>query len=193
MSTTAIKPVLSFAPELLLAAQGIRVAIFDVDGVLTDGRIYIGEQGEAFKAFSTLDGHGLKLLARGGIVPLVITGRDSPAVRRRVADLGIEHAVYGAADKLAAATPLLQALGVEWDAVAAMGDDWPDLPLMTRAAFACAPSGAHAEVRAIAHHVTRAEGGHGAARECCDLLLTAAGRYAELLHGHLVTLDGGSP
>ena len=193
MSTTAIKPVLSFAPELLLAAQGIRVAIFDVDGVLTDGRIYIGEQGEAFKAFSTLDGHGLKLLARGGIVPVVITGRDSPAVRRRVADLGIAHAVYGAADKLAAATPLLQALGVEWDAVAAMGDDWPDLPLMTRAAFACAPSGAHAEVRAIAHHVTRAEGGHGAARECCDLLLTAAGRYAELLHGHLVTLDGGSP
>ena len=193
MSMTAIKPVLSFAPELLLAAQGIRVAIFDVDGVLTDGRIYIGEQGEAFKAFSTLDGHGLKLLARGGIVPVVITGRDSPAVRRRVADLGIAHAVYGAADKLAAATPLLQALGVEWDAVAAMGDDWPDLPLMTRAAFACAPSGAHAEVRAIAHHVTRAEGGHGAARECCDLLLTAAGRYAELLHGHLVTLDGGSP
>jgi 3-deoxy-D-manno-octulosonate 8-phosphate phosphatase (KDO 8-P phosphatase) len=193
MSMTAIKPVLSFAPELLLAAQGIRVAIFDVDGVLTDGRIYIGEQGEVFKAFSTLDGHGLKLLARGGIVPVVITGRDSPAVRRRVADLGIEHAVYGAADKLAAATPLLQALGVEWDAVAAMGDDWPDLPLMTRAAFACAPAGAHAEVRAIAHHVTRAEGGHGAARECCDLLLTAAGRYAELLQGHLLTLDGTSP
>jgi 3-deoxy-D-manno-octulosonate 8-phosphate phosphatase (KDO 8-P phosphatase) len=192
MSMTAIKPVLSFAPELLLAAQGIRIAIFDVDGVLTDGRIYIGEQGEAFKAFSTLDGHGLKLLARGGIVPVVITGRDSPAVRRRVADLGIEHAVYGAADKLAAATPLLQALGVEWDAVASMGDDWPDLPLMTRAAFACAPAEAHAEVRAIAHHVTRAAGGHGAARECCDLLLTAAGRYAELLQGHLVTLDSGA-
>lgn len=191
MSMTAIKPVLSFAPELLLAAQGVRVAIFDVDGVLTDGRIYVGEQGEAFKAFSTLDGHGLKLLARGGIVPVVITGRDSPAVRRRVADLGIAHAVYGAADKLAAAVPLLQSLGADWDAVAAMGDDWPDLPLMTRAAFACAPAGAHAEVRAIAHHVTVAPGGHGAARECCDLLLTAAGRYAELLHGHLLTLDGG--
>ena len=73
-----------------------------------------------------------------------------------------------------------------------MGDDWPDLPLMARAAFACAPAGAHAEVRAIAHHVTRAEGGHGAARECCDLLLTAAGRYADLLQGHLVTLDGGA-
>lgn len=191
MSGAAPVPVLNFPPELLLAAQGVRVAIFDVDGVLTDGRIYLGEQGEAFKAFSTLDGHGLKLLAQGGIVPVVITGRDSPAVRRRVADLGIGHAVYGAADKLAAALPLLQQLGVGWDAVAAMGDDWPDLPLLTRAAFACAPANAHAEVRAVAHHVTRAAGGHGAARECCDLLLIAAGRYAALLHGHLVTLDGG--
>ncbi|HNW62446.1 MAG TPA: HAD hydrolase family protein [Piscinibacter sp.] len=191
MPRPAVEPVLRFAPELLLAAQGVRVAIFDVDGVLTDGRIYIGEQGEAFKAFSTLDGHGLKLLAQGGIVPVVITGRDSPAVRRRVADLGIAQAVYGASDKLAAATPMLARLGVGWDAVAAMGDDWPDLPLMTRAAFACAPAGAHAEVRAIADHVTHAQGGHGAARECCDLLLTAAGRYVELLQGHLTTLDGG--
>ena len=188
-----LQPVLGFPPELLLRAQGIRAAIFDVDGVLTDGRIYVGEDGESFKAFNTLDGHGLKLLARADIVPVVITGRDSPAVRRRVADLGILHAAYGAGDKLAAARPLLATLGVGWHEVAVMGDDWPDLPLMTRAAFACAPAGAHAEVRAIAHHVTQAEGGHGAARECCDLLLTAAGRYAELLHGHLVTLDGGAP
>src|SRR5512145_2722158 len=178
MPRPVVEPAIRFAPELLLAAQGVRVAIFDVDGVLTDGRIYIGEQGEAFKAFSTLDGHGLKLLAQGGIVPVVITGRDSPAVRRRVADLGISHAVYGAGDKLAAAAPLLASLALEWSQVAAMGDDWPDLPLMTRAAFACAPANAHAEVRAIAHHVTRAEGGHGAARECCD---------------HLLTLDGAAP
>ena len=184
-------PALHFAPELLLKAQGVRAAIFDVDGVLTDGRIYIGEHGESFKAFSTLDGHGLKLLAQGGIVPVVITGRDSPAVRRRVADLGIAHAVYGAGDKLAAATPLLAQLGLGWDAVAAMGDDWPDLPLLARASFACAPANAHAEVKAAVHHVTAAAGGHGAARECCDLLLMAAGRYAALLHSHLVTLDGG--
>jgi 3-deoxy-D-manno-octulosonate 8-phosphate phosphatase (KDO 8-P phosphatase) len=102
------------------------------------------------------------------------------------------HAVYGAADKLAAAAPLLAGLGVGWEAVAAMGDDWPDLPLMARAAFACAPPGAHAQVRAIADHVTCAAAGYGAARECCDLLLTAAGRYADLLRAHLVTLDGGS-
>ena len=185
-------PALAFEPELLLMAQGIRAAIFDVDGVLTDGRIYLSERGEEFKAFSTLDGHGLKLLAQVGIVPVVITGRDSPAVRRRVADLGITHAVYGAADKLAAAEPLLTQLQIDWPQLAVMGDDWPDLPLMTRAGFAVAPAGAHIEARAVADHVTRAAGGHGAARECCDLLLTAAGRYAALLHGHLRTLDRGN-
>jgi 3-deoxy-D-manno-octulosonate 8-phosphate phosphatase (KDO 8-P phosphatase) len=132
----------------------------------------------------------LKLLAQGGIVPLVITGRDSPAVRRRIADLGLPHAMYGVQDKLAAATALLQSLALDWEDVAAMGDDWPDLPLMARAAFACAPANAHAEVRAMAHHVTAARGGDGAARECCDLLLMAAGRYAALLQGHLTTLDG---
>ncbi|SHN22704.1 HAD family hydrolase [Rhizobacter sp. OV335] len=192
MALDDITPVLGFAPELLLRAQDIRAAIFDVDGVLTDGRIYISERGEEFKAFNTLDGHGLKLLAQGGIAPIVITGRDSPAVRRRVADLGIAHAVYGVHDKLAAAQQLLSTLGIGWDAVAAIGDDWPDLPLLARAALACAPANGHVEVRAIAHHVTTAAGGHGAGREFCDLLLSATGRYAALLRGHLVTLDGGS-
>ena len=186
-----IEPRLAHPPELLLRAQGIRWAIFDVDGVLTDGRIYLSERGEEFKAFSTLDGHGLKLLAGAGIEPVVITGRDSPAVRRRVADLGIRHAAYGAGDKLGAATQLMATLSLGWDSLAAMGDDWPDLPLLTRAAFACAPANAHIEVKAVAHHVTQAHGGHGAARECCDLLLMAAGHYAEALRGHLVTLDGG--
>lgn len=185
-------PSLRYPPELLLQAQGIRWAIFDVDGVLTDGRIYISERGEEVKAFSTLDGHGLKLLAQAGIAAVVITGRDSPAVRRRVADLGLQHAVYGAHDKLAAANQLMPALGLGWDTLAAMGDDWPDLPLMSRAAFACAPANAHAEVKAVAHHVTTAHGGHGAARECCDVLLMAAGCYATLLNGHLQTLDGSA-
>ena len=99
--------------------------------------------------------------------------------------------MYGAADKLAAAEPLLTQLQIDWPQLAVMGDDWPDLPLMTRAGFAVAPAGAHIEARAVADHVTRAAGGHGAARECCDLLLTAAGRYAALLHGHLRTLDRG--
>jgi 3-deoxy-D-manno-octulosonate 8-phosphate phosphatase (KDO 8-P phosphatase) len=188
-----LRPALAFAPELLLAAQGgafgLRAALFDIDGVLTDGRIYIGADGEVVKAFSTLDGHGLKLLAQGGIVPIVISGRDSPALRRRLADLGLTHAACGVGDKLAAAEPLLATLGIGWDAVAAIGDDWPDLPLLRRAAFACAPANAHAEVRAVVHHVTRAAGGYGAAREFCDLLLSAAGRYASLLNGERVTPD----
>jgi 3-deoxy-D-manno-octulosonate 8-phosphate phosphatase (KDO 8-P phosphatase) len=192
-----VDAVLRFPPELLLRAQGrgmgMKAAIVDVDGVLTDGRLYIDAQGETVKAFSALDGHGLKLLAQGGIVPLVVTGRDSPAVRRRVADLGLVHAVYGAHDKAAAADTLLAGLGLAWADTAAIGDDWPDLPVFARAAFACAPPNAHAELRARADHVTAAAGGHGAAREFCDLLLMAAGRYAALLDtalGSAVTLDG---
>jgi 3-deoxy-D-manno-octulosonate 8-phosphate phosphatase (KDO 8-P phosphatase) len=186
-------PALNFPPELLLRAQGsglgLKAAIFDVDGVLTDGTLYVGEHGETLKAFHVLDGHGLKLLAAGGIVPVIVTGRDSPAVRRRVADLGLVHAHYGVADKLACAEQVVQGLAIGWGDVVAMGDDWPDLPLMTRAAFAVAPPNAHAEVLAIAHHVTAARGGAGAVRECCDLLLVAAGRYAALLAAQRQTLD----
>jgi 3-deoxy-D-manno-octulosonate 8-phosphate phosphatase (KDO 8-P phosphatase) len=178
----------------LLRAQGLglgmKAAIFDVDGVLTDGQLFIGEEGETVKAFHALDGHGLKLLMATGIEPLVVTGRDSKAVRRRVQDLGLRYAVYGAKDKLQAAAQLLAALDVSWSDVAVMGDDWPDLPLFRRAAVSCAPPNAHAEVRAMAHHVTAHAGGHGAAREFCDLLLMAAGRYARLLQEQLQTLDG---
>ena len=117
----------------------------------------------------------------------------SPAVRRRLKDLGIVHAVFGAHDKLAAAEPLLAQLGLSWAEVAVMGDDWPDLPLLVRAGLAVAPANAHAEVKAIAHHVSALRGGQGAARECCDLLLWATGRYADLLQGHLQTLDTTAP
>jgi len=188
-----VRPALSFPPELLLKAQGtgagIRAAIFDVDGVLTDGRIFITAEGESLKAFHVLDGQGLKLLAQGGIVPVVITGRDSPAVRRRVADLGLANASYGISDKLAAADEWRARLGLDWSELAVIGDDWPDLPLFARAGFACAPPNAHEEALAAAHHVTRREGGAGAAREFCDLLLVAAGRYAGLLERVHATLD----
>lgn len=178
-------PALNFSPELLLRAQGqgggMRAAIFDVDGVLTDGRLYIGADGESVKAFHVLDGHGLKLLAQAGIVPVIITGRDSPAVRRRMADLGLTRVHFGVSDKLACAQAVLTELGIGWDELAVIGDDWPDLPLLLRAGFACVPPNGHAEARALAHHITTARGGEGAAREFCDLLLIAAGRYAALL------------
>jgi 3-deoxy-D-manno-octulosonate 8-phosphate phosphatase (KDO 8-P phosphatase) len=177
-------PALGFAPDLLLAAQGVRVAFFDVDGVLTDGGLYLSHDGEPLKRFNILDGLGLKLIAQAGITPVVITGRDSPALRARLAALSIAHAHYGTERKLAAAEDTLRQLGLQWRDAAAMGDDWPDLPVMKRAAFACAPSNAHAEVKAIAHHVTANAGGHGAAREFCDVLLVASGRYASLLEGY---------
>ena len=108
-------------------------------------------------------------------------------------DLGIVHAVCGAHDKLAAAEPLLAQLGLSWPQLAVMGDDWPALPLLVRAGLAVAPANAHVEVKAIAHHVSALRGGQGAARECCDLLLWATGRYADLLQGHLQTLDTTAP
>ncbi|MFZ3161178.1 MAG: HAD hydrolase family protein [Rhodoferax sp.] len=174
-------PALDFPPELLLQAQGIRVVFLDVDGVLTDGGLYFSEHGETIKRFHTLDGHGLKLLQRAGITPAVITGRDSQALRLRLAALGIEHAHFGTEDKRPAAALTLQALGLDWAQAAAMGDDWPDLAMLTRCAFACAPANAQAEVLARAHYVTQRLGGQGAVRELCDLLLVASGRYADLL------------
>ncbi|WP_180125293.1 HAD family hydrolase [Rhodoferax sp. BLA1] len=178
-------PVLNFSPELLLQAQGIRVVFLDVDGVLTDGGLYFSEGGETLKRFNTLDGHGLKLLQRAGITPAVITGRDSKPLRLRLAALGIEHAVFGTEDKRPAAEAILQTLGLDWTQAAAMGDDWPDLPVLTRCALACAPANAQAEVSARAHYVTRLRGGDGAVRELCDLLLVASGRYAQLLQAYL--------
>ena len=177
-------PTLNYPPELLLKAQGVRVAFFDVDGVLTDGGLYFSEQGESLKRFNTLDGHGLKLLLRADIVPVVITGRDSKALRVRLQALGIAHAHYGTEDKRPAAEQTLKTLGFGWHQCAAMGDDWPDLAMMRPCAFACAPANAHAEVRAQAHFVTTARGGEGAAREFCDVLLVASGRYATLLEGY---------
>ena len=173
-----LRPALNFAPELLLRAQPVRVVFFDVDGVLTDGGLYFTDSGETMKRFHTLDGHGLKLLQRAGITPAVISGRDSAPLRARLAALGVTHLRLGTEDKRPAAESVLAELSLDWSAAAAMGDDWPDLPMLRRAALACAPPWAHAEVLALAHHVTAREAGAGAVRELCDLLLTAQGRYA---------------
>ena len=176
-----LQPAIRIDPELLLRAQPVRVVFFDVDGVLTDGGLYFSEQGETIKRFNTLDGHGLKLLQKAGITPAVVTGRDSPALRLRLKNLGVVHARFGTEDKRPAAEAILAELGLDWSQAAAMGDDWPDLPVMRRSAFACAPLNAQVEVKANAHYITEAAAGHGAARELCDLLLVASGKYAQLL------------
>ena len=176
-----MRPVLNFPPELLLRAQPVKVVFFDVDGVLTDGGLYFTEHGETMKRFHTLDGHGIKLLQRAGITPAVVSGRDSAALRARLSALGVTHLRLGTEDKAPAAEAILQELGLDWSAAAAMGDDWPDLPLLRRAALAVAPPTAHAEVLAVAHHVTERLPGAGAVRELCDVLLVACGAYAREL------------
>ena len=174
-----------FSTELLLKGQAVSLVFLDVDGVFTDGGLYLDAQGESIKRFHTLDGMGIQLLRQAGIEVVVITGRDSAPLRHRLQALGIEHVQYGTEDKAPAAARILQTLNLDWSQAAAMGDDWPDLALMQRVAFACAPSNAHVEIKAVAHHITERAGGHGAARELCDLVLVASGRYADLWRGYL--------
>lgn len=175
------KHALHFSKPLLDKARGIRIFFLDVDGVMTDGGLYFTAEGEAVKKFNSLDGHGLKLLMRSGIVPVVITGRDSQALRRRISELSVEHAHYGVDNKLLMAESCLQSFGVDWSQVAAMGDDWPDLPVLLRSACAFAPAQAHAELLTRVDHVCSAAAGGGAVREACDLLLMANGYYAVAL------------
>ena len=168
---------MSSSPEdVLRRARAVRLAIFDVDGVMTDGTLYIGAAGEAFKAFNILDGHGVKMLQSAGIAAAILSGRASGAVEWRARELGIAHVVQGAADKVAAFERLRGGLGVEAAACAFLGDDLPDLDVMRRCGFAVAVANAVEAVRAAAHYVTGAPGGRGAVREFCDLVLRAQGR-----------------
>ena len=184
MNRPALTPGQQWDPQLLLKAQEVRVVFFDVDGVLTDGGLYFSGEGEVLKRFHTLDGHGLKMLQKAGITPAVVTGRDSAPLRLRLKQLGIEHARFGTEDKVPAAEAILAELGLQWDQAAAMGDDWPDLPVMRRSRFACAPANAHDEALHVADWVSSRSGGDGAVRQFCDLLLAANGAYAGLLAGY---------
>ncbi len=159
-------------------ARAVRLAIFDVDGVLTDGTLYIGPSGETFKAFSIVDGHGVKMLQAAGVACAILSGRESAAVRHRAAELGIATVVEGAGDKLAAFESMIARLGVAPSACAYVGDDLPDLPAMRRCGFAVAVANAVEPVKASAHYVTKAAGGRGAVREFCELVIAARGKKA---------------
>lgn len=169
-------------PQALERAAGVRLMIFDVDGVLTDGRLLAGPTGEAIKSFDTLDGHGIKMLAQAGITPAIITGRRSDIVAWRTRELGIAHVYQGVQDKRLAFADVLEKTGIAASACGYMGDDWPDLPVLLQVGFAACPAQAHAEVRARCHYVAQAEGGRGAAREVCDVILRAQGAYDALLN-----------
>lgn len=154
-------------------ARKIRVAIFDVDGVLTDGALYYEDSGEELKRFSVHDGHGLRLLSDAGLTLAIITSRRSPSVEARARNLGIERLYQGASDKLAAFEDLVSRCGVEAAACAYVGDDWVDLPVMMRCGLAISVPGAPPAVRRAAHFVTRSRGGHGAVRELSEVILYA--------------------
>lgn len=165
--------------EALARARAVRLAIFDVDGVLTDGTLYIGAAGEAFKAFHILDGHGIKMLQSRGVATAILSGRSSEAVALRARELGIAHVLQGIGDKVEAFERLAASLRVDAAACAFVGDDLPDLEVMKRCGFAVAVANAVEEVKAAAHYVTRASGGRGAAREFCELVLRAQGHRAD--------------
>ena len=150
----------------------IRLLVLDVDGVLTDGRLWYGAQGEELKVFHVRDGVGIKSVLAAGIEVAIISGRDSPAVARRAGELGLRHVVQGCSDKGRALDALCATLGVSAAAVACVGDDTPDLPMLARAGLAVAVADAHPDVRAAADRITICAGGRGAVREVCDWLLT---------------------
>lgn len=162
-------------PGLKKRAANIRLAVFDVDGVLTDGRLYMGPDGFEMKVFHTRDGHGLKALMRNDIAVAVISGRRSAVVEERMAQLGVNDVFLGVEDKLPCYVALRDRLGLTDEACAFMGDDLVDLPVMREVGLAVAPADAHTDVLANAHWHSRAAGGFGAARECCDLILAARG------------------
>lgn len=166
-------------------AARVRLLALDVDGVLTDGRLYFAEDGQELKIFDTQDGHGIKMLQQAGVVCAIITGRNTRLVERRARNLGVVHLLQGREDKLVALRELIGPLGIGLAEVAYAGDDWPDLPAIRAAGFGVAVANAHAEVRAHADYVTRQRGGRGAVRELCDLILQAKGLYQAALAPYL--------
>lgn len=161
------------AEPLLLRAADVRLAVFDVDGVFTDGRLYYGDRGEAFKVFHARDGLGVKLLMAAGVEVAIITGRSSPALARRMEELGVQRIYQGAGDKLEPFTRLLAETGCSAGQSLFTGDDLPDLPVMRAAGLGIAVADAHPEVIAAADLTTRCAGGRGAVREIADLVLSA--------------------
>ena len=158
---------------LVERAANVRLMVFDVDGVLTDGGLLYTADGHELKRFHVHDGLGIKRLLEAGIQVAIITARRSGAVAARMKELGVDHVYQGQADKLACLGNLLHALGITREHTAWMGDDLPDLPAMQAVGLAIAPANAHHQVLHHAHWTTRLGGGEGAAREACDLLIAA--------------------
>ena len=175
----------SAAPDALERARRVKLMVFDVDGVLTDGRLWYGPSGEEVKSFHSFDGHGVKMLGESGVRLALLSGRGSPAVAARAAELRIDDALLGIEHKRAAFEALLLRVGIEAGAAGYMGDDLVDLPVLLRCGFACAPHEAPEDVRKRVHYVAAAPAGAGAVRELCEYILRAQGKFEAALRGWL--------
>ena len=164
-----MNPLASFHPAL----ARVKLLVLDVDGVLTDGRLFYGPKGELLKAFHVRDGYGIKQVAVAGIAVAIISGRKSAAVLRRAKELGIRHVTQGANDKLSALRKLAKARRVSLEECVCVGDDTPDAPILAAAGIGIAVADAHQDALAVADLVTKNPGGHGAVREVCDWLIAA--------------------
>jgi 3-deoxy-D-manno-octulosonate 8-phosphate phosphatase (KDO 8-P phosphatase) len=177
---------MALAPEELLARQReIRLLILDVDGVLTDGSLFLGDGGEQYKAFNSRDGHGIRMAQQGGLEVAVLTGRNSEVVTHRMRDLGVRHLLQGRRDKREALTELLAQTGFTAAHSAFVGDDILDLPAMRQVALGVAVADAHPLVLEHADWHTLAPGGRGAVREVCEALLAAQGRLETIFRAYL--------
>jgi 3-deoxy-D-manno-octulosonate 8-phosphate phosphatase (KDO 8-P phosphatase) len=178
-------------PESAIAERlrKVRAFVFDVDGTLTDGRLYYGDDGRCLRAFHVHDGLAIRWLIEFEATPIILTGKTSQTVPLRAAELGIRHVIQGSGDKLRDFDALRRELRLEWDEVAAVGDDLPDLPLMQRCACGIAPADAAPQVLQRASLVTRAPGGAGAVREAIEAWLRATGRWEGLLKRYCVMQD----
>ena len=171
--------------DILDKAAGIRLIIFDVDGVLTAGSLFLGDDGQEYKAFNSRDGHGIKMLKKYGIEVAIITGRTSQVVEHRMANLGVEHVYQGKLEKLPAYEELAAKLGIPASETAYVGDDVVDLPVMRRVGLAIAVQDAHPLVRTHSHWQTPSPGGRGAARDVCEMLMEAKGVLQDELNRYL--------
>jgi 3-deoxy-D-manno-octulosonate 8-phosphate phosphatase (KDO 8-P phosphatase) len=171
--------------DIATKAQAIKLVIFDVDGVLTDGNLFLGDDGQEYKAFNSRDGHGMKMLQATGVVIGIITGRTSEVVRIRMHSLGVKHVYQGKHEKLPAFLELRDKLGLTDDQVAYVGDDVVDLPIMRRVGLAIAVNDAHPLVKQHAHWLTPHAGGRGAGRDVCEMIMEAQGSLKQMLDVYL--------
>lgn len=171
--------------DILEKASRIRLLILDVDGVLTDGSLFVGDDGQEYKAFNSRDGHGIKMLQKHGVIVAIITGRTSQVVEHRMANLGVKHVYQGKLEKLPAYEELAAKLGIPAEETAYVGDDVVDLPVMRKIGLAIAVQDAHPLVQAHSHWQTPSHGGRGAARDVCEMLMEAQGVLEDELDSYL--------